>query len=148
MMRLISKAGTVVTLVIAGWLAMGTAQASNAAPAVKVETLSKTSSAWDGEAYTAYPTGTPEVTVLKITIPAHSELPWHTHPMENTGYILSGELTLEKKDNGQKMVFKPGQVVNETIGEVHRGLTGDEPVVLIVFYAGQKGMPLSEKPLP
>ncbi|CDG82929.1 cupin domain-containing protein [Janthinobacterium agaricidamnosum] len=147
-MRFISKAGTTVSLGISGLLLLGAVQAKDAAPAVKVETISKSSAAWDGQQYQAYPAGTPEITVLRISIPAHSQLPWHTHPMPNTGYILSGELTLEKKDTGQKEVFKAGQAVNETIGEVHRGVTGDQPVELIVFYAGQKGMPLSEKTLP
>jgi len=30
------------------------------------------------------------------------------------------------------------------VGELHRGITGDKPVELIVFYAGTKGMPLSQ----
>jgi quercetin dioxygenase-like cupin family protein len=58
--------------------------------------------------------------------------------------VVSGELTVEKKENGQKKVLKPGQVLPEMVDALHRGTTGDEPVVLIVFYAGVKDMPLSK----
>ena len=111
---------------------------------VKVETLTKTSSAWDGTPYKAYPSGQPEITVLKITIAPHSVLNWHTHPMPIAGYVVSGELTVEKKD-GEKKHFVAGQIVTETVNSIHRGITGDEPVVLIAFYAGTPKMPLSQE---
>jgi quercetin dioxygenase-like cupin family protein len=38
----------------------------------------------------AYPAGRPELSVLKIAIPPHSQLKWHTHPMPNIAYILIG----------------------------------------------------------
>lgn len=115
-------------------------------PAVQSETLLRSSSAWDGTPYTAYPAGRPEFSVLKITIPAHTQLKWHTHPMPNAAYVLSGELTLEKKEDGQKHLFTAGQVVAEMVDTLHRGVTGDSPVTLIVVYAGTKGMPLSLEP--
>ena len=40
---------------------------------VKIETLLRTSAAWDNIPYTSYPVGAPELTVLRITIPAHGE---------------------------------------------------------------------------
>jgi quercetin dioxygenase-like cupin family protein len=58
---------------------------------------------------------------------------------------MSGEITVEKKD-GEKQTVKAGQVLPETVGSVHRGVTGDSPVTLIVFYAGTEGMPLSQHP--
>jgi quercetin dioxygenase-like cupin family protein len=116
---------------------------TSTAPAVKSEILAKSTSSWDGTPYQSYPSGQPEVTVVKITIPAHTTLKWHTHPMPNAGYILSGELTVEKKD-GTKKHFVAGEVVTETVNSIHRGITGDEPVVLIVFYPGTPGMPISQ----
>jgi quercetin dioxygenase-like cupin family protein len=110
---------------------------------VQMETLLRSGTSWDGTPYTAYPQGAPELTVLKITIPPHSSLPWHTHPMPNAAYVLSGELTVEKKENGEKKVLTAGQVLPEMVDALHRGTTGDLPVVLIVFYAGIKDMPLS-----
>jgi len=113
-------------------------------PAVQSENLLTTTTSWDGTPYTAYPSGQPQLSILKITIPAHSQLKWHTHPIPNAAYIVSGELTVEEKDGGKKQHFTAGQVVPETINTVHRGVTGDTPVVLIVFYAGAKGVPLTQ----
>jgi quercetin dioxygenase-like cupin family protein len=118
---------------------------SQPATGIKIETLLKTDKSWDGTPYKVYPSGQPQLTVLKIEVPAHSVLPWHTHPMPNAGYVLSGELTVEK-ENGEKQTVKTGQVLPETVGSVHRGTTGDSPVTLIVFYAGTPGMPLSQHP--
>jgi quercetin dioxygenase-like cupin family protein len=111
---------------------------------VKVETLLRTSSAWDGVPYEAYPKGPPELSVLRITIAPHSKLKWHTHPMPNGAYMLSGELTVEEPSGNKNQHFVAGQVVPETVNTLHRGVAGDQPVVLIVFYAGVKGMPLAK----
>jgi len=81
--------------------------------------------------------------VAKITIPAHSELPWHSHPMPSFAYVLSGEITVED-DKGNKMHFTAGEVMPETVHTAHRGIVGDQPATFIVFYAGSKGMPLSQ----
>lgn len=124
-------------------LLAGPAGAREAQPSVQAETLLRTDSSWDGVAYASYPSGQPELTVLKITIAPHTSLPWHTHPMPNAAYVLSGEITVEKKENGQKKLLSAGQVLPEMVGELHRGTTGDLPVELIVFYAGAKDMPLS-----
>ncbi|MCC7006937.1 MAG: cupin domain-containing protein [Ottowia sp.] len=112
--------------------------------AVQTQTLLRSSASWDGLAYKTYPQGSPELTVLKITIPAHTQLPWHTHPMPNAAYVLSGEITVEKKENGEKKLLTAGQVLPEMVSELHRGITGNTPAVLIVFYAGTKDMPLSQ----
>jgi quercetin dioxygenase-like cupin family protein len=111
-------------------------------PGVKSETLLHTSSAWNDVPYRAYPRGAPELIVLRVTVPAHGEFPWHTHPMPAVGYILSGEITVEDK-RGSKRHFSAGQAIPETLDTVHRGVVGDTPAVFIVFYAGAKDMPLS-----
>lgn len=111
---------------------------------VQTEVLLRTSASWDGSPYTAYPAGAPELTVLKIKIPPRTQLAWHTHPMPNAGYVLSGEVTVEKRESGQKLLITQGQALPETVGTEHRGITGDSGAELIVFYAGTRGMPLSE----
>ena len=103
--------------------------------------LLQTDHSWNGVKYTAYPSGQPELTVLKFTIPAHTSLPWHTHPMPNAAYVLSGTLEVENKDGSQRKVLKAGDVLAEMVNTAHRGTTGDQPVELIVFYAGTPGMP-------
>ena len=112
-------------------------------PAVKSETLLAATGSWDGHAYKDYPAGHPELTVLKITIPAHTKLAWHEHPEPSAAYILSGTLTIQKRD-GEKKIVRAGQAVAETMNTVHRGVTGATPVVLLAFYAGAKGLPVTE----
>ena len=113
-------------------------------PGATSEVLIKTESSWDGTRYQGYAAGQPEVTVLKISIPPRTELPWHTHPMINVAYVLSGELTVMKRDTGQTKHLKTGDVLPEMVNAVHTGRTGDSPVVLIVFYAGATGQPLAD----
>jgi quercetin dioxygenase-like cupin family protein len=112
-------------------------------PQIKVEQVLQTTQSWDSSPYTRYPTGRPQVTVLRITIPPKTALHWHRHPIISVGYVLSGHLTLEKRDTGERTILRAGQAVAETVQTTHRGFTTDEPVELIVFYAGQVGVPLT-----
>src|SRR5271165_6629711 len=67
-------------------------------PQIKVEQVLQTTQSWDGTPYCSYPTGQPQVTVLKITIPPGTALHWHRHPVISVAYVLSGHLTVEKRD--------------------------------------------------
>lgn len=109
---------------------------------IKIEPLAQSTSSWDGSPFPAYPSGGPEITILKITIAPHTTMKWHSHSLPSAGYVLSGDLTIEKKD-GTKCHLSAGQTVLETMNTVHRGISGTSPVVLIVFYAGTPGLPLS-----
>ncbi|GAB3627667.1 hypothetical protein PTE30175_02360 [Pandoraea terrae] len=113
-------------------------------PELQTETLLRSTTAWDGTPYTAYPPGQPELTVLKIVVPSHTTLAWHRHPSPNAGYILSGKLIVEKKKGGVQRVLTQGQVLPELVGALHRGRTGSSPAELIVFYAGAEGVPLTQ----
>jgi quercetin dioxygenase-like cupin family protein len=118
------------------------AAAEDVSSRIKTETLLQSTASWDGTPYKAYPAGQPKITVLKITIAANTVMNWHSHPFPNAGYVLSGELTLEKKD-GTTQRFVAGQAIAETVDSVHRGVIGAKPVVLIVFYSGTSDLPLS-----
>ena len=122
------------------------AAAKNDQSIVHTETLLRTSSSWDGEPYRSYPLGQPELSVLKITLQPHATLEWHSHPMPSAAYIVAGELTIERKENGKKQQFSAGQAIPETVDTLHRGEAGNEPVVLIVFYAGSPGLSLTQHP--
>ncbi|MGF6314385.1 quercetin dioxygenase-like cupin family protein [Pseudomonas frederiksbergensis] len=111
---------------------------------IEREILLQSSQSWDNTPYIRYPDAAPELTVLKLTIPANSKLPWHTHPIPNAAYILSGELTVEDRNSGQTRLIKQGEALAEMVNITHRGVTGDTPVKLIVFYAGSEGIPLAE----
>ena len=110
----------------------------------KKEVLVQSDHSWDGTKYTHYPLGTPELTMLKITIAPHSALPWHTHPVPNAGYILSGDLTIHDKASGKSVTYHAGQAFSESVDRVHRGESGDAPVVLLVTYSGTPGTPTSK----
>jgi quercetin dioxygenase-like cupin family protein len=58
-----------------------------AAGNVESVTLAKSDRSWDGSTMPSYPKETPEISVLKITIPPHTELPLHKHPIINTKTI-------------------------------------------------------------
>ena len=120
--------------------------AQNAAMSVasgQREILLETSQSWNGKPYTHYPTGQPELTTIKLTIPPHTALPWHTHPFPNVVYVLSGSLTLHDRESGKTLVVHQGQAVGESVDDVHRGESGDEPTVLLITYAGTPGVPTS-----
>ena len=123
------------------WLVQPSAVAAE--PEVQVEQVLQTTGSWDGSRYTGYPSGQPQVTVLKITIPPHTTLHWHRHPMISAAYVLSGRLTVEKKDTGERKVVNAGEALAETVQTTHRGFTTDEAVELIAFYAGRVDMPVS-----
>src|SRR5262245_7123908 len=100
---------------------------------IKKEMLLKTGTSWDGVAYEKYPDGKPELSVLKVSIPAHTKMKWHIHPMPAAAYVLSGDIAVEKKETGETKLLKPGAVLPETVNSLHCGVTGDSPVELIVF---------------
>jgi quercetin dioxygenase-like cupin family protein len=120
-----------------------TAHAAMEPNAVQFKTLLQTDRAWDGSTYRRYPDGQPQLSVLEVSIPPHTTMDWHRHPIPNAAYVVSGELKVETQD-GQVKRFSKGQVIPETVGVMHRGVTGDQPVELLVFYAGASGVPLSE----
>jgi len=82
-------------------LAQKATAGENHRPATETQILLSTSSSWDGEPYQSYPSGQPELSVLKITLAPHTQPEWHCHPMPSAAYIVAGELTLERKKDGK-----------------------------------------------
>jgi quercetin dioxygenase-like cupin family protein len=107
------------------------------------EVLLQADHSWNGQPYTQYLKGRPELTMLKVTLAPHTVLPWHTHPFPNAGYVLSGTLTLHDKASGKTRVVHQGEAFAESVDDVHRGEAGDEPAVLLITYAGLPGVPTS-----
>jgi quercetin dioxygenase-like cupin family protein len=107
------------------------------------EILLQAHQSWNGKRYTHYPTGQPQLTTIKMTIAPNTALPWHTHPFPNAVYVLSGTLTLRDKASGKTQVVHQGQAVAESVDDIHRGESGDEPTVLLITYAGTPGVPTS-----
>ena len=112
---------------------------------VGVEMLAKTGQSWDGSTLPAYPQRAPEITILRITIPAGTVLPLHQHPVINAGVLLSGELTVIAEGD-QTLHLKAGDPIVEVVNKWHYGQnTGKDPAVILVFYAGAQGTPISIK---
>ena len=87
----------------------------------------------------------PEVTGMKVTIPAGQETGWHTHSMPGYAYVLSGTITLEY-EKGITKQFKPGEAFAEVVNVSHNGRNnGPDDVVLIVFFTGDKGVSFTQK---
>lgn len=99
--------------------------------------------AWNGMAYEKYPTTQPELTMIRLTIPAHTALPWHTHPVPNAGYVLEGQLTIHDRETGKTQTFHQGQAFAESVNDTHRGETGETRTVVLLTYAGTPGTPTS-----
>lgn len=112
---------------------------------VTTETLAKTNHSWDGSELTAYPEGSPQVTILRITIPPGAQLPMHLHPVINAGVLLKGQLTVMTTQN-KTLHLEAGNSIVEVVDRWHYGKNeGEIPAEIIVFYAGVKGQSVTIK---
>jgi quercetin dioxygenase-like cupin family protein len=111
--------------------------------AAVVRELVKSTASWDGSTLPLYPQGQPEITILRIAIPAGTRLKTHSHPVINAGVLLSGQLTVVAK-NGKTLHLKAGDPIVELVDTSHYGVNeGSEPAEIIVFYAGTSGAPIT-----
>jgi len=108
-----------------------------------VDVIAKTTKSWNGKQLPSYLSGTPEITILRITIPPGISLPLHIHPVINAGVMMQGALTVFTEDE-QILHLKAGDPIVEVVDTWHYGKNeGSEPVVLIMFYAGREGTPIT-----
>jgi quercetin dioxygenase-like cupin family protein len=100
---------------------LGIVTSAQAADSLRVtsDTVLRATASWDGVRYERYPSGQPELTVLKITIPPHTELSWHQHGMPSVAYVLSGELTVETAGEGKVKHIVTGDAVSYTHLRAH-----------------------------
>lgn len=84
-----------------------------------------------------------EVTILKVTIPPGKSTGWHKHNFPVFAYVQEGTLTVEV-ENKKTLLFGPNSSFSEVIDVKHNGINnGKVNVVLIAFFMGEKGKPLS-----
>ena len=101
--------------------------------------LAKSDKSWDGSSLPAYPSSAPEISVLKIIIPPHTELPLHKHPIINVGYMVKGVLKVVSVEN-KTLILKEGDAIIEMVDKWHyRVNESDDPAEIVVVYAGEKG---------
>jgi quercetin dioxygenase-like cupin family protein len=110
---------------------------------IEVEVLSKSTSMWNGQPIPPYAQGTPEISVVRVTIPPGQSLPLHEHPFATAGVLLQGHLEV-RTPNGQQAELHAGEALIELVNQPHAGANiGDIPAVILVVYAGIKGEPVT-----
>ena len=117
--------------------------ASSAVYAANSETVIQTDTHWNKQAIKPIHIEHPQITMLRITIPAGEKLAMHKHPILNIGYLTKGELTV-RSENGEVLVLKPGDPIVELVDVWHYGeSTGSEDAEIVVTYVGSKDDKLS-----
>jgi quercetin dioxygenase-like cupin family protein len=113
-------------------------------PEIQFEILLKTEVTSVGQKIT-YPTNADaEITIMRVIVPPGQSTGWHQHQYPAFGYILKGSLTIELPD-GELLSYCQNTAVSEVVHLSHNGINnGDEDVVLIAFFMGEKDQPLSE----
>ena len=118
-------------------------QSTTAAGEISSTILVNESVSWDGGAF-EYAKGKPEITIQKIDISTGSEevlLVVHCHPIPIAAYVLKGSVKVINS-SGENKLFQAGDAFIEVMNKWHKGIFVED-TELIVFYAGQEGVPLS-----
>jgi quercetin dioxygenase-like cupin family protein len=133
---------SIVLLLQSGCAMVRTSHDASEASVVSRE-LVKTTRSWDGQSLPAYPQNQPQVTILRISIPAGARLETHRHPVINAGVLLSGQLTVLTRD-GKTLHLTAGDPIVEVVNTLHYGINqGAVPAEIVVFYAGTIGTPIT-----
>jgi quercetin dioxygenase-like cupin family protein len=133
---------SVILLFQSGCTTLRTSQKANETSPVAAK-LVETTQSWDGNVLPAYLQGKPEITILRITIPAGARLETHHHTVINAGVLISGQLTVTTTD-GKTLYLKAGDPIVEVVNTAHYGINqGKVPAEIIVFYAGIVDSPIT-----
>lgn len=85
-----------------------------------------------------------EVTIARITFKPGESTGWHKHGFPVFAYVLQGTLTVEIEGR-KSVIFFQNSSFSEVIDTLHNGTnSGKDDLILIAFYLGEKGKPLSE----
>jgi quercetin dioxygenase-like cupin family protein len=118
------------------------ASALDNSASVKVTTLLKTATSWDGKPL-VYPQGQAEVTALIVEIAAGGQTGWHEHSVPSFAYVLEGTLEVTQ-GNGATRLLHAGDTLPEVVQTLHNGRAlDDKPVKLFVLYTGTVNQPLT-----
>jgi quercetin dioxygenase-like cupin family protein len=111
---------------------------------VVLETILKTDTTSIGQKI-SYPNfENDEVSIIKVTIPPGKSTGWHKHSFPVFAYVLQGTLSVEI-ENKKTLHFQPNSSFSEVVDVLHNGYNnGSDDVILIAFFMGEKGKPLSE----
>lgn len=110
---------------------------------IEFSILQKTSKSWDGKDLPKYPDGYPEITIIKVIIPAKTSIEEHKHNLINFGYLVKGNLTVTS-ESGQTVTLNEGDTIIELVNTWHSAKNeGPIDVEIVVFYLGPSASPLA-----
>lgn len=108
------------------------ATASAPAPAIKRTVLGRTEVAGASQ----------EVVYVLVEVPAHTEVPRHTHPGTVFGYLLEGDYTMMIEGQPARSL-QAGEWLQVPSGVPHAERAGDRPARLLAIFTVEKGRPLT-----
>ena len=73
-----------------------------------------------------------EIIVSRVSLPPHTELPWHWHPGEEFFYVIEGSVTLKRRGKPDLPAGK-GDAQNIAAKVIHTGSTGEQGAELVIF---------------
>ena len=129
-----------------GWAAGLMLLASNvqAAPQPEIQELFKASRT-PGDRVVAYPQGTPEMRVVRVSLPVGATIPLHTHPSPVVVVVTKGAMTNVRLVDGNEVVsvVRPGDGFLEGHSDEPHYVTnkGPEPAEALVTFASVEGLP-------
>ena len=100
------------------------------------ETLKSSSTSWDGTPLPNYPTGTPEIKMVRVVIPTGDAIALHTHPVINAGFLIRGKIELTA-ENDRALTLNAGDTIIELVDQWHSGKSvgTDDAEILLVYLA-------------
>lgn len=140
-----------IRLILAALILTACSAAEPPAPTTAAPTASATPVISTGQTvlgqYFAYPTTTPQVTAVIVTLPPGAETGLHRHDVPLFGYMLEGELTVayfDAADSVTEHTYLPDDALMEAIGTPHDGRnTGSGDVRILAVFIGAEGIPNS-----
>ena len=130
-----------------GWAAglMLLASSVQAAPQPEIQELFKASRT-PGDRVVAYPQGTPEMRVVRVSLPVGATtIPLHTHPSPVVVVVTKGAMTNVRLVDGNEVVsvVRPGDGFLEGHSDEPHYVTnkGPEPAEALVTFASVEGLP-------
>ena len=100
-------------------------------PSVQAENLLRESIAGVGDK---------EIIVSRVSLPPHTELPWHWHPGEEFFYVIEGSVTLKRRGEPD-LLAGTGDAQNIAAQVIHTGSTGEQGAELVIFRVHAAGEP-------
>ena len=81
-----------------------------------------------------------EIIVSRVSLPPHTELPWHWHPGEEFFYVIEGSVTLKRRGEPD-LLTGTGDAQNIAARVIHTGSTGEQGAELVIFRVHAAGEP-------